>query len=66
MAKPRTHFEQVPLQIIKEIVGGVIPPEPVNGRGAATSMKRMEKNHRESQKKLKTSSRRSSRKEVTK
>jgi hypothetical protein len=66
MAKPRTHFEQVPLQIIKKIIEGVIAPEPVNGRDPLTSKRKMEKDHRESQKQSKTSSRRSSRKEVSK
>jgi hypothetical protein len=65
MAKPRTHFEQVPLQSIKEIVEGVIPPDPVNGRNPANSKRKMEKEPRASQKKSKASFRRSSRMEVT-
>lgn len=65
MAKPRTHYEQVPLQIIKQIIEGVIPPVPVNGRDPLTDTTKMEKGHRESLKQSKRSSRKSSRKEVT-
>ena len=66
MAKPRTHFEQVPLQIIQKIVEGVIPPEPVNGRDPLTGKRKMEKDHREGQRKSKRRSGGSSRKGVTK
>lgn len=46
MGKPRTHFEQVPLQIIEKIIEGVRPPEPVNGRDPAASKRKMEKDRR--------------------
>jgi hypothetical protein len=39
MAKPKTHFEQVPLEIVKKIVGEEIPPELIIKPNPANSNK---------------------------
>jgi hypothetical protein len=43
MAKPRTHFEQVPLEIIKKIIKEEIPPEVIIKPNPATSNKKPKK-----------------------
>jgi len=43
MLKPTTHFEQVPLKIIKRIIGEEIPPETVTKQGPKTRRKKWEK-----------------------
>lgn len=64
MLKPRTHFEQVPLEIIRKIVEEEMPPEPVNEIDPEINRRKIEKVLRASQKKSKASLRRSSRKEA--
>jgi hypothetical protein len=43
MAKPKTHFEQVPLEIIKKIIGEEIPPEVIIKPDPATNNKKPKK-----------------------
>ena len=43
MFKPTTHFEQVPLKIVKKIIGEEIPPETVTKQGPKTRRKQLEK-----------------------
>lgn len=43
MRKPRTYFEQVPLEVIREIVEEHIPPETGNGRGPKAKKKKVKK-----------------------
>ena len=43
MRKPRTYFEQVPLEIIKDIVEESIQPEKRNGRGPKAKKKKVKK-----------------------
>jgi hypothetical protein len=64
MAKPRTHFEQVPLDIVKKIAGEEMPPETVTKRYRGISKKKVEKDFRGNHKQSKTNSRRSSRVEA--
>jgi hypothetical protein len=43
MAKPKTHFEQVPLEIIKKIIEEEIPPEVIIKPDPATNNKKPKK-----------------------
>jgi hypothetical protein len=43
MAKPKTHFEQVPLEIIKKIVEEEIPPEAIIKQDRSSSNKKPKK-----------------------
>ena len=43
MVKPKTHFEQVPLEIIKKIIEVEIPPEAIIKPEPATNNKRQNK-----------------------
>jgi len=65
MAKQRTHFEQVPLAIVKKIAEEEIPPETVTERRPGTSKKKVEKDLRVTQKQSKANSRRSSAMELS-
>jgi hypothetical protein len=66
MKKPRTYFEQVPLEIVKKIAVEGIPPDTVTARHHGTSKKKVKKEHRVLQKQSKANSRRSSRAELSK
>jgi hypothetical protein len=66
MAKPRTHFEQVPLEIVKKIAEEEMPPETVTGLHPGTRKKKAEKGLRVTQKQSKGNSRRYSRAELSK
>jgi hypothetical protein len=43
MVKPKTHFEQVPLEIIKKIIEVEIPPEAIIKQDRSTSDKKPKK-----------------------
>lgn len=43
MRKPRTYFEQVPLEVIREIVEEHVSPEAGNGRGPKAKKKKVKK-----------------------
>lgn len=49
MRKARTHFEQVPLEVIREIVEENIPPETRDGRGPKAKKKKAKKDPLEHQ-----------------
>jgi hypothetical protein len=65
MAKPRTHFEQVPLEIVKKIAAEEMPPETVTEWHPGTSKKKVEKDFRVTRKQSKANSRRSSEMELS-
>jgi hypothetical protein len=65
MAKPRTHFEQVPLEIVKKIGEKEMPPKTVTQRHPGTSRKKAEKDLRVTPKQSTGNSRRSSRLELS-
>jgi hypothetical protein len=65
MAKPRTHFEQVPLEIVKKIVGEEIPPDATTEREPKTKRQKIEKDLLGNKKKFAASSRRSSQLELS-
>jgi hypothetical protein len=64
MAKPRTHFEQVPLEIVKKIVVEGIPPEAAAERHRGVGKKKVEKDIRAAHKQSNVNARRSSRGEI--
>ena len=43
MIKPRTHFEQVPLEIVKKIVEEEIPPETITEHSPISRKKQSQK-----------------------
>jgi hypothetical protein len=43
MAKPKTHFEQVPLEIVKKIVEEEVPPDAVIKQDRSISNKKPKK-----------------------
>jgi hypothetical protein len=49
MTKPRTHFEQVPLEIVKKIAEEEIPPETTTEPAPITRKKKSEKDRLEAQ-----------------
>lgn len=57
MVKPRTHFEQVPLEIIKKIVGDQISPEIFMKQDPATSNLKRKKSSSRAKARLKANSR---------
>jgi hypothetical protein len=65
MVKPRTHFEQVPLEIVKKIAGEEMPPETVTERHRGTNKKKVEKDLRGNHRQSKPNSRRSSQAELS-
>jgi hypothetical protein len=67
MRKPRTHFEQVPLEIVKKIAEVEIPPETVTPeRHRGISKKKAVEELRVTQKQSRVNSSRFSRAEVSK
>ena len=65
MTKPRTHFEQVPLEMVKKIAVEEIPLEAAAGRHPRVGKKKVGKDIRVIQKQSKANSRRSSRGEIS-
>ena len=65
MTKPKTHFEQVPLEIVKKIAEVEIPPEATTERDPKPGRQKLEKDLLGTKKKFKVSSLRSSRMELT-
>ena len=65
MVKPRTHFEQVPLEIVKKIAEEGMSPETVTEGHPGTSKNKMEKDLRMTQKQSKANSRRASQLELS-
>ncbi len=65
MAKPRTHFEQVPLEIVKKIVAEEIPPDATTERDPEANRKKVEKDLLGTKKKFAASSRTSSQLELS-
>lgn len=66
MEKPRTHFEQVPLEIVKKIVEQEILPETIRERPPIRREKKSEKDRLATQKQAIAGSRPSSEIEVAK
>ena len=60
MIKPKTHFEQVPLEIVRKIVEEEIPPETITERAPIGRKKKSQKDRLAAQKQANASSRRPS------
>jgi hypothetical protein len=65
MLKPRTHFEQVPLEIVKKIVEQEISTETVTERDPEARRQKVEEDLLGTKKKFSASSRGSSQREVS-
>jgi hypothetical protein len=66
MRKPRIHFEQVPLEIVKKIIEEKIPPEATTELGPNNRRQKAEKDHLGTKRKLSVSSPRTAQVELSK